>query len=444
MKRGLFSLVILLFLLGLWSAPALAGQRLIVRTTNLPLLQKTCQQNSCQIVQSLGDDLNQLFLVTVPSSQSNNLIAVLQSSPNAFQFEQDMLQTTGSDLEHVTSIPSGLNTRDPVNYYGASVWSGYVNQPAVQIIRLNAARTQFMVTGAGVVADIDTGVDPNHPALASVLLTGYDFTRNAPGGSEMTDLLQPLNNSCNGCSLAIVNRFTVAALSQSTAAVLDDPYYAGFGHGTMVAGVIHLVAPTAHIMPLKVFRADGTGYVSDIIRAIYYAVQNQAGIINMSFDITDSSRELATAIRYANSHAVLCVASAGNDAMQTKVYPASLPNVVGVASTTNTNTLSSFSNYGLQVASVAAPGEGIITTYPFGTYAAGWGTSFSSPFVAGTASLILNIAPASEPEAVSEAIAEAKPMGHGMKNGLLDVFAALSYVAEAFKNGVLEVRGSYE
>ena len=44
------------------------------------------------------------------------------------------------------------------------------------------------MSGTGIVADIDTGVDPNHPAFQGVLLQGYDFTRNQPGGSEMNDI----------------------------------------------------------------------------------------------------------------------------------------------------------------------------------------------------------------------------------------------------------------
>jgi len=59
----------------------------------------------------------------------------------------------------------------------------------------------------------------------------------------------------------------VAVLDQSTVAVLDGKaQYAAFGHGTMVAGIVHLVAPQASIMPLKSFYADGTGYNSDILR----------------------------------------------------------------------------------------------------------------------------------------------------------------------------------
>ena len=54
----------------------------------------------------------------------------------------------------------------PTSYYGSTVWYGYANQPAASIVQVSTAQTQFNVAGSGsVVADIDTGVDPNHPAL---------------------------------------------------------------------------------------------------------------------------------------------------------------------------------------------------------------------------------------------------------------------------------------
>ena len=70
-------------------------------------------------------------------------------------------------------------------------------------------------------------------------------------------------------------------------------------------GVIHLVAPTAKLLPLKAFSANGSGSLSNILAAIYFAVQNHANVINMSFDLTSSSTELTNAINYANSKNVI-------------------------------------------------------------------------------------------------------------------------------------------
>ena len=71
-----------------------------------------------------------------------------------------------------------------------------------------------------------------------------------------------------------MNSSTIASVNESSAALLDGGGDSDFGHGTMTAGIVHLVAPTAKIMPLKAFAADGAGYVSNIIRATYYAVNN--------------------------------------------------------------------------------------------------------------------------------------------------------------------------
>jgi thermitase len=194
----------------------------------------------------------------------------------------------------------------------------------------------------------------------------------------------------------------------------------------MVMGVIHLVAPTAKLLPVKAFSANGSGSLSNILAGIYYAVQNNANVINMSFDMTASSTELKDAINYANAHNVICVASAGNDGENEMVYPAGIQNVMGVASTNNQDQRSTFSNYGDQIVWVAAPGEGVITTYPFSTYAAGWGTSFSSPMIAGTSSLVLNLQSAFNVNQVAWMIAHAKWVGLNMGNGRLDVYGTLS------------------
>src|SRR5258708_38188152 len=101
-------------------------------------------------------------------------------------------------------------------------------------------------------------------------------------------------------------------------------------------GIIHLVAPTAQLMPLKAFHSDGTASLSDILRAIYYGVQNGANVINMSFDTKTSSAELQKALDYANQQGVICAASAGNDGMQEIVYPAAFQrDVMGGASPTD-------------------------------------------------------------------------------------------------------------
>ncbi len=405
-------------------------QAVIVRT-NLGLagLRNVCLSNGCSVVRSIDGNQGQVFLVQAQKGLIPDVLAdVLRLVNGILDAEPDQLVIIPPNTSagaYQTTVPTYLDDQTPVNFFGSTVWDGYVNQPAAWIIRSAQAQSSFHVTGAAIVADIDTGVDPNHPALKQVLLPGYDFTRNQPGGSEMTDLNGASGSACNSCQAAFVDQHTAAMLDQHTAAMLDGTQFADFGHGTEVLGMVHLVAPTARLMPLKAFGSDGSGDLSNILSAIYYAVQNHANVINMSFELTSSSTELTDAINYANSHSVICVASSGNDGQKEVVYPAGLSNVIGVASTNYLDQRSSFSNYGNQVVWVAAPGENIVTTYPFGTYSVTSGTSFTSPMVAGTAALLLNFRPNLSPSAAAKAISNAHWISSNMGYGELDVYWSL-------------------
>src|SRR5258708_7668013 len=368
----------LLILLGPFCGTVAADNRFIVRDPSGPAaLQFLCATLGCNVAGGLDGALGKLFLVTTPSFvDPNAFLQLLRIQPQINNAELDSLlrvmQATAS------APPSALSDTTPVTYFGATVWHGYTSQPAAAIIRLPDAQSAFGVSGFGIVATIDTGVDPTQPVLQNILVPGYDFTRNTSGpASEMNDVNQSSIGS--NTSPAYVNQSSMAIVDNASALNFQQPQYQAFGHGTMVAGIIHLVAPAARIMPLKSFGANGSGYLSDVLRAIYFAVQNRASVINMSFSLYGYSEELGRATKFATSHQLICVASAGNDGKEEYVYPAAYAAVMGIASTSNNDTLSSFSNYGNDLVWVAAPGEGIVTTYPFGTYAAGWGTSFSTP-----------------------------------------------------------------
>jgi subtilisin family serine protease len=409
---------------GLWSSPAAADNRFIVRApSGLASLQQVCLALGCNTSAGLDGSLGRLFLVTAPDFiDPNAFLQILRRQPGITHVELDALlrvmQATGA------APPSALSDNAPVSYFGATVIHGYVSQPAITIVRLSDTQTTFSVSGAGTVAVIDTGVDPAHPVLQSVLVPGYDFTRNIAGSaSELPDVNQSSNGS--GASPAMVNQSTAAVLDPASALNLQQPQYQAFGHGTMVSGIVHLVAPTAQIMPLKAFKADGTGNLSDVLRAMYFAVQNGARVINMSFSFSTYSSEVARATKFAVRHQVICVASAGNDGKEVMVYPAALSDVMGVASTTNNDTLSTFSNYGEDLVWVAAPGEGIITTYPFGTFGAGWGTSFSAPFVSGAAALLLNASANCNETCAERSLAHAVWISPDLGNGRVDLYQAV-------------------
>jgi subtilisin family serine protease len=414
-------------------APATPQQQIIVRDQlGIKGLNLTCVILNCTVATSLGDPQGQLFLININASV--NPLAFLTVLLNQVGIVDAEINQQVSLIEATAGpIPESLLDQTPLPYYGSTVWDGYATQPAAQIVDLQQTKLAFKVTGAGTVAMIDTGVDTQHPALVPVLVSGYNFITNTPNGSEVGNLNQSSAAVLDGAEPEYVNPDTIAFVNQSSAAVLDQPGNADFGHGTMTAGIVHLVAPTAKIMPLKAFSSAGTGYLSNIIRASYYAVQHGSKVISMSFSLSSPSQEMTQAIHYANENGVICVASAGNNGLDEVVYPAGISGVMGVASTSDYDTRSSFSNYGSDVW-VAAPGEAIISTYPYGTYSAGWGTSFSAPFVSGTAALLVQVSPNVNQQTAAAAIANAVALStSGMGNGRLDVYRAVQAWVDAQK-----------
>ncbi len=428
MKRGLYTLVILAALVFGSARPAAATQQryIVVSTGGLSSVLNLCSLLGCHVQGSFT--VGQTFLVTSTNLLSTTL-TLAESLLGIVSIEADNLLPVPQTP--LPSIPSGLYDTSPVNYYGTVAWHGYAAQPAAQIIRLSDAQNGFRVAGAGIVAVIDTGVDPNHPVLYPVLLQGYDFTRNQPGASEWLDVtgMQSgyTDTGIQNQQPAYVQQSTAAVLDQSTAAVLDGSPYVAFGHGTMTSGLVHLVAPKAKILPLKAFSANGTGYLSNIIAALYYAVQNKANVVNMSFDLSSSSPALSRVVSYANKANVVLVASAGNEDTSARVYPAAMNGyVVGIASTTNWDSRSSFSNYGSADVWIAAPGEYVISTYPGGTYASSSGTSFSAPLVAGTADLLLAAKSGLKQSSAASALSHAQVLTPDLNHGRLDAYQAVS------------------
>jgi subtilisin family serine protease len=409
----------------LLAGSAHAEQRIIVRALGgQPAVGMACQIAGCSVVASLEDPLSQVFLVTFPDLLGlNEVLATLSRTVGIVNVEPDRIARLATTRP---PIPENLYNSERAMHFGVDVRKSYAIQPAVQIIRLAEAQSTFFVAGRVTIAVIDTGVDPDHPALRGVLLPGYDFTRRAmSSGSEMGDVTQSTAAVVDGVLPRHINDTTAAVVDQSTAAVVDDPDHVAFGHGTMVAGIIHLAAPRSLILPMKAFGANGSGYTSDILRATYRAVREGARVINMSFSMTSASTELERAVKYASSSGSICVASAGNQGQAISVFPAGWSSVIGVASTSNEDRRSWFSNYGSSLVSLAAPGEAVITTYPFGTYAAAWGTSFSTPFVAGTLALLLEVRSDLTAKQALSALGQAVPLGPDLGSGRLDVFRAI-------------------
>ncbi len=428
-----------LLLTSLLASPASAQTQFIVRTP-AAIAGAVADRHGLKVAGQV--DAQDIFLfegsaVSNPDAllvDLENDADIAEVEPNRPVFIPESLQ--GATLTQSTvSILDALNNRTLILYFGTPAWTSYVNQPAATIIRLADAQKSF-ATGAGVVAVIDTGVDPHHGVLKASLVSGFDFTRNVAGfASDWPDLDQSTVSILDQSTVSILdqnlllqlNQSTVSILDQSTVSILDATKIPkSFGHGTMVAGLIHLVAPTAKIMPLKAFKADGSSNVFDVLRAIYYAAQNGARVINMSFSLAGTSQEFARAVDFAVRQGVTCAASAGNSGKEVLVYPAALRSVIGVASTNNLDVRSTFSNFGASLVSLAAPGEGLITTYPGNHYAGAWGTSFSTPLLAGGAALLLQLDPTMSPDKIAGSFSKAAKIGQDLGAGRLDLYQALA------------------
>ncbi|MDQ3302139.1 MAG: S8 family serine peptidase [Actinomycetota bacterium] len=257
----------------------------------------------------------------------------------------------------------------------------YSNQYAVGTMNLSEAHG-ISRGGGAVVAVLDTGVQFDHPELAgSFTAARYDF---ADDDGVPADEGNGADDDGDG--------------------EIDEQV----GHGTHVVGIVHLTAPEAKIMPLRVLDSDGTGNVFLIAEAIQYAVRNNADVINLSLgsrreselleDVfedleaeDDDDDDESEALVGVPPEGVVVVGAAGNDGTDAPQYPAAEEGVIGVLSVNGQEKKSEFSNYGTATESwvdVSAPGDGIHSPFPTGQYASWSGTSMATPFVAGQAALI--------------------------------------------------------
>jgi minor extracellular protease Epr len=181
------------------------------------------------------------------------------------------------------------------------------------------------------------------------------------------------------------------------------------GHGTHVAGIISAennlmgvigIAPESDIYALKAMDRNGSGFVSDLIEAINWSIENEMDIINLSLGFEDIPENLDTInylepyINKAYESGILIVAAAGNDYGSAVNYPAKYNSVIAVSATINSeaNNLASFSNIGPEI-EVSAPGQNIPSTYLNNAYLEMNGTSMATPFVAGQLALLKGLYP---------------------------------------------------
>jgi subtilisin family serine protease len=164
------------------------------------------------------------------------------------------------------------------------------------------------------------------------------------------------------------------------------------GRGNNSAGVTG-VCWTGKVMPVRFMDDRGRGSTSDAVAGLDYAIHHGAKVVNCSFGSSSKSSALQDAVKAAQDKGVLLVVAAGNDGHSIDahpVYPASFTNgnLLVVAATTARDTLADFSNYGSKSVDLAAPGDGVQSTYPKSSYRSLSGTSMAAPMVAGAAAML--------------------------------------------------------
>lgn len=330
---------------------------------------------------------------------------------------------------------AGVEKRSDVEYaepnyvYHASVIPSdpyYSKQWYLDRIRAPLAWDRIRETPNVVIAVIDTGVQINHPDLAANIWKNPD---EIPGNG--------IDDDHNGF-IDDVNGWDFINNVPDPSPKFEDGFTeAGIMHGTIVAGIIAAAGNNgvgisgitwqAKIMPLKVLDDKGEGKTSDVIRAIDYAINNKAAIINLSFVGLDYSRGLYEAVTRAHNAGVILVAAAGNEQTQgqgynldeTPMYPACDDGednmVIGVAATDAIDQKAVFSSYGSRCVDLAAPGVGFFSTAVFAPteqinntyldqyYGGYWsGTSMATPVVSGVLALLEGINPGAKAQQIKD------------------------------------------
>lgn len=269
---------------------------------------------------------------------------------------------------------------------GASSSVGALSQTNAPIQLSNAWSATSSGRTPPIVAVIDTGVDYNHEIFRD-------------SGAIWTNPGEVAGNGVDDDGNGFVDDVHGWNFVANTNNPMDDD-----NHGTHVAGIVlgttqdilaYPMAPAKiRIMALKFLDANGVGTTSDAVKCIYYAVNNGARVLNNSWGGGGYSNSLVDAVAFAYSHRVVFVAAAGNSSLNNDVsptYPASysVPGIISVAATTDTDGLASYSNYGLSTVHMGSPGSGIWSSLPNQTYGRSSGTSMATPFVSGLAALMV-------------------------------------------------------
>lgn len=317
----------------------------------------------------IGQDA-QILGVTVDKA-----IAFLKSKPEVRIAEKDMPVTPDQVNDPQYSSQWGLNN------------TGQTGGTADADVDAPEAWPLIPSLSPVTVAILDDGIEVNHPDLAAnVLVNAGEIAGDG------------IDNDGNGY-IDDVKGWDFADGDND-----PTPPSTASSHGTHVAGIAAAVSNNAvgvasasrnvKLLAVRFYRGQST-WISDLILGIDYARIRGAKAVNISYNLDGWTQLLVDAFNRLATADGVAMLSAGNNSQQDPPRLAMLnlaPNLCFVASTDHNDNLSSFSNYGAEV-QIAAPGENILSTVPFGSYDTYSGTSMATPFAAGILGSIRAIFP---------------------------------------------------
>jgi hypothetical protein len=239
------------------------------------------------------------------------------------------------------------------------------------------------------VAVIDSGADPTHPWLQAQL------DRKA---GEIP------NNGLDDDDNGFVDDVWGYDFVEEDAVPQDD-----FGHGSHVAGLmmarkdndIRNPAPNLSLMVVRALDRSGKSNSIDLARALFYAADNGAEMVNCSWGGGPDTQALRDSFAMLRARGILVFSSAGNDRLDTDKspdVPKKYAGVVSVAASDRNNRLADFSSYGLSSVRFVTPGDAIVSTVPGGVFGEKSGTSMASPLAVASFALLWGTVRSMEPE----------------------------------------------
>lgn len=343
-------------------------------------------------VGAVRPDLSAIYVLELAARNPAEIASVLKQ----LRADANVLYAEEDKVARACYVPN-----DP-SYASSGSW-GQSYDDLHGLKRIGTTAAWDTTKGEGVVvAVVDTGVDYNHPDIAANIWTN-------PGEIPGNDIDDDGNGFVDD-----VRGWDFVGSNHNEPVEDNNPMDWNF-HGTHVAGTIAAVGDNnlgvvgvawkAKVMALKGLDDSGLGYDSGLARAIIYATDNGADVINASWGSDGQSQTVAAAIDYAHAHGVVFVAAAGNSHIEVRdFYPANAPAAITVSALAPDESLASFSNFGSKI-DVAAPGVDILSLQE-GTsgFSRHDGTSMAAPHVSGVVALILAQHPAYSVEQVRQAL----------------------------------------